>query len=60
MLLIEELDKIKHFLGDGLVGLGFARLSDGHATLIDQLFHQKKISSNDINLRNREGVFDLS
>jgi hypothetical protein len=44
MLEVLKLSELKEFLGDGLVGLGFAKLSAGHLTLIDNLFEQKLIS----------------
>lgn len=40
---MESLKEISHFLGDGLVGLGFSTLSDSHPTLIDTLYAQRKI-----------------
>ena len=38
MLILDELTELKKFEGDGLVGLGFNTLSDGYATLIDNLY----------------------
>jgi len=39
--MVENIADINHFLGDGLIGLGFPTLCDGHPTIMDLLYLEK-------------------
>lgn len=36
--MVENIAEISHFLGDGIIGLGFPTLSNGHPTIMDSLY----------------------
>jgi hypothetical protein len=40
---LETLKNLQTYLGDGLLGMGFASLAKGQLTLIDNLFNEKQI-----------------
>ena len=39
-VLVTKMTQVSNFLGDGLLGMGYASLSDGHKTLLDNLYNQ--------------------
>ncbi|KAM3146083.1 hypothetical protein pb186bvf_001740 [Paramecium bursaria] len=49
-LILDELSELKHFLGDGLIGLGFSSLSEYHPTLLDNLKEQNVIDKKEFSI----------